>query len=96
MPTYEYICRTCNYEFEEFQSIVDPPLTKCPKCEGLVERKISGGGGLLFHGKGFYITDYRSDSYKRDAKKDSATPSSSSSKSSSKPESSSSGKKDGA
>lgn len=99
MPTYEYRCKTCGCEFEEFQSIVDTPLTECPKCSGLVERLISGGGGLLFHGSGFYITDYRSDSYKQAAKKDSSstssssTPSKSSSKSDSK--SSSSGKKNG-
>lgn len=99
MPTYEYRCKTCGYEFEEFQSIVDTPLTECPKCTGLVERLISGGGGLLFHGSGFYITDYRSDSYKKAAKKDSASTSSSStsSKNSSKSDSksSSSGKKNG-
>jgi putative FmdB family regulatory protein len=99
MPTYEYRCKTCGYEFEEFQSIVDTPLTECPKCSGLVERLISGGGGLLFHGSGFYITDYRSDSYKQAAKRDSAstspstTPPKGSSKSDSK--SSSSGKKNG-
>ncbi len=94
MPTYEYRCRTCKYEFEEFQSITDQPLTKCPKCGGFVERLISGGGGVLFHGSGFYITDYRSDSYKEAARKEAAAASSSSSgKSDSK--SSSSGKKDG-
>ena len=99
MPTYEYRCKTCGYEFEEFQSIVDTPLTECPKCSGLVERLISGGGGLLFHGSGFYVTDYRSDSYKQAAKRDSASASSSttSSKSSSRSDSksSSSGKKNG-
>jgi putative FmdB family regulatory protein len=65
MPTYVYKCKTCNYEFEEFQSIADPPLNKCPKCSGLIERVITGGGGLLFKGSGFYLTDYRSESYKK-------------------------------
>lgn len=82
MPTYEYECKTCGYQFEEFQSIADPPLSKCPKCGGLVERLISGGGGLLFKGSGFYITDYRSDSYKQAAKREKETPSSTSSSSS--------------
>ena len=84
MPTYEYECKTCGYQFEEFQSIADPPLKKCPKCGGLVERLISGGGGLLFKGSGFYITDYRSDSYKKAERQDKMTPPSSSSSSSSK------------
>jgi predicted nucleic acid-binding Zn ribbon protein len=32
---------------------------------------IGGGGGLLFKGSGFYLTDYRSDGYKKKAKEDS-------------------------
>ena len=32
MPTYEYICGNCKYEFEKIQSIKDDSLTKCPKC----------------------------------------------------------------
>lgn len=59
MPTYEYYCTECRFEFEEFQSIASEPLQKCPKCEGRVERKISGGTGLIFKGTGFYITDYK-------------------------------------
>ena len=26
MPTYEYRCQQCGYQFEEFQRITDPPL----------------------------------------------------------------------
>jgi len=59
MPTYEYHCKNCRFEFEEFQSIAAEPLQVCPKCGGLVERKISGGTGLIFKGSGFYITDYK-------------------------------------
>ena len=59
MPTYEYICKNCGYEFEEFQSISAEPVRICPKCKGRVERKISAGAGLVFKGSGFYITDYK-------------------------------------
>ena len=93
MPTYEYSCEKCGKQFEIFQSMTDAALTQCPKgvCEqkkwgkGKVKRGIGGGAGLIFKGSGFYITDYRSDSYKAAAKKDSTAPSSSttSSKSSS-------------
>jgi len=41
-----------------------------PWAKGRVRRAISGGAGLLFKGSGFYITDYRSDSYKQAAKAD--------------------------
>lgn len=67
MPTYEYECSSCQYLFEAFQNISEKPLTECPRCGGPVKRKISGGSGLLFKGKGFYITDYRSDNYKKKA-----------------------------
>jgi putative FmdB family regulatory protein len=82
MPTYEYICEKCGHEFEAFQSISAGPLRICPKdlCgrkkwgRGRVKRRISTGGGLLFKGSGFYITDYRSEGYKQAAKKDSIPP----------------------
>lgn len=46
-------------------------LTKCPKCKKKkLERLLGTGAGLLFKGSGFYITDYRSDSYKSAAKAD--------------------------
>jgi len=72
MPTYDYECTKCGNEFEQFQSIKDEPLKKCPKCrKSGVRRKIGGGAGLLFKGSGFYITDYRSEGYRKAAKSDS-------------------------
>lgn len=92
MPTYEYECQTCGHAFEARQSMKDPHLTDCPQegCAGPVKRKISMGSGFIFKGTGFYITDYRSDSYKAAAKKDSESSSSSSSSSSASSSSSSS------
>jgi putative FmdB family regulatory protein len=68
MPTYEYRCPSCKHEFEKFQRMSDEPVAECPECGAEAERKLSGGAGLLFKGSGFYITDYRSDSYKQAAK----------------------------
>jgi putative FmdB family regulatory protein len=70
MPTYEYECRKCHYQFEEFQSIAEKPVQTCPQCKGRVDRLISGGAGFLFKGSGFYITDHRSKDYKEKAKAD--------------------------
>src|SRR5690349_9057309 len=73
MPTYEYACEACDHAFEEFQSIKAPPTTVCPKCKKKkVKRLISGGAGFLFKGSGFYITDYRNESYKSAPKSESA------------------------
>jgi putative FmdB family regulatory protein len=93
MPTYEYVCEKCGHQFEKFQSMLDAPLTVCPKelCarkkwgKGKVRRAIGAGAGLIFKGSGFYITDYRSDSYKEAARKDSTTPSSSAASDTTKP-----------
>ena len=58
--------------FEEFQSIKDEPLKKCPKCgKKKLRRLIGGGAAIVFHGSGFYQTDYRSDSYRKAAKAES-------------------------
>ena len=66
MPTYDYICENCGYEFEQFQTITARPLRKCPKCgETKLKRLIGAGAGVIFKGTGFYETDYRSESYKR-------------------------------
>jgi putative FmdB family regulatory protein len=71
MPTYEYRCPACGHEFEKFQRMSDEPGAECPECGAAAERRLSGGAGLLFKGSGFYITDYRSDSYKNAAKSES-------------------------
>ena len=59
MPTYDYICKSCGYEFEEFQSMSAEHLKNCPKCNKEIVRKIGTGAGLVFKGSGFYITDYK-------------------------------------
>jgi putative FmdB family regulatory protein len=73
MPTYEYACAKCKKDFELFQSMKDDALKICPKdkCrmktwgKGPVKRKLGVGAGFIFKGSGFYITDYRSEGYKK-------------------------------
>ena len=75
MPTYEYHCDACEHTFDEFQSMSDKPLKKCPKCGKLKLRRAFGiGAAVLFKGSGFYQTDYRSESYKSAAKADEPKP----------------------
>jgi putative FmdB family regulatory protein len=79
MPTYEYACQKCGQNFDAYQSMRDEPFKVCPKelCrqvrwgKGKVRRLLGTGAGLIFKGSGFYITDYRSNSYKEGAKKES-------------------------
>ena len=74
MPTYDYKCDACGHAFEQFQSMSAAPIKKCPKCgKQKVKRLIGTGAGLIFKGSGFYITDYRDQSYKDKAKADSGS-----------------------
>ncbi|MCX5681051.1 MAG: zinc ribbon domain-containing protein [Candidatus Omnitrophica bacterium] len=71
MPTYDYECSTCGHTFEEFQSMVEKRLKKCPKCGKLsLDRLLGTGSGVIFKGSGFYQTDYKNkDSSKKEASK---------------------------
>jgi len=79
MPTYEYHCQKCGENFDAFQSMRDEPFRECPKdlcrlpkwSHGKVKRLLGTGAGVIFKGSGFYITDYRSESYKEAAKRES-------------------------
>ena len=58
MPTYNYKCNDCGYQFSAFQRMSDDPVKDCSQCKGMVRRIISGGSGMIFKGTGFYLTDY--------------------------------------
>ncbi|HKN58104.1 MAG TPA: zinc ribbon domain-containing protein [Gemmatimonadaceae bacterium] len=70
MPTYEFRCPE-GHEFEKFYRSIGaaPREVHCPVCGKMAERQLSAGGGLLFRGSGFYITDYG-----KDGKKPQTTP----------------------
>lgn len=57
MPIYEYKCKKCGKEFEQFQRITDPALKSCRFCKGPVHKLMSLSS---FHlkGSGWYVTDY--------------------------------------
>jgi putative FmdB family regulatory protein len=65
MPTYEYRCPE-GHEFEKFYRSIGgaPTEVTCPVCDKVAERLVSAGGGLVFKGSGFYITDYGKDGKK--------------------------------
>jgi putative FmdB family regulatory protein len=71
MPTYDYECQKCQHTWELFQPITAKPVKKCPECGKSSARRVIGpGAAILFKGSGFYLTDYRSDSYKKAAEAD--------------------------
>ena len=65
MPTYEYACTSCGYEWEFEQSIKDAPLTTCASCRSeTARRQISRGTGFILKGGGWYSDLYSSSSNK--------------------------------
>lgn len=66
MPTYEYK-REDGTIFEKLQGINDEPLTACPDTGQAVKRIISGGGGVVYKGTGWYVTDYKNGNNKKPA-----------------------------
>jgi putative FmdB family regulatory protein len=65
MPTYEFRCPK-GHDFETFYRSIGsaPAEVACPVCGSIAERQLSAGGGLVFKGSGFYITDYGKDGKK--------------------------------
>ncbi|MDQ6769069.1 MAG: zinc ribbon domain-containing protein [Gemmatimonadota bacterium] len=65
MPTYEFRCPK-GHDFEKFYRSIGsaPSEVACPACGSISERQLSAGGGLVFKGSGFYITDYGKDGKK--------------------------------
>jgi len=62
--TYEYECERCRRVTETRQRISDPALTTCEVCGGPVRRLLSPAPFIL-KGRGWYVTDYPSESRKK-------------------------------
>jgi len=87
MPIYEYECRKCGAHVEAFQKVNDKPLTKCTKCRGKLERKISAPA-IQFKGSGWYVTDYAGKTTKSEKSESESTSESKTEKTDKKKESS--------
>ena len=59
MPTYEYVCESCGYEFERFQNMNDARIKECPQCGQQINRLISGGIGVIMKNNNFHATEVR-------------------------------------
>ena len=61
MPSFDYRCSKCEYEFEKFYSFEEYDRDKtpsCPKCKGHT-KKIVYTPAVIFKTSGFYATDNR-------------------------------------
>ncbi len=65
MPTYQYK-REDGTTFEVIQKMSEETLTICPTTAQKVKRVISGGGGVVYKGEGWYVTDYKNGGRKKE------------------------------
>lgn len=57
--TYTYECRDCGHKWEAEQRISAEPLKECPVCKkDRAKRLISGPGGFVLKGGGWYRDGY--------------------------------------
>lgn len=57
MPIYKYGCEKCGSQIEVIQKVSDPPLKRCEKCRGKLQKAVSRTSFQL-KGSGWYATDY--------------------------------------
>lgn len=57
MPSYDYICKTCDIEYTVNRPITEAAIIPvCPECDVVLTRKFSAPS-VAFNGEGFYSTD---------------------------------------
>src|SRR5258705_13778621 len=68
MPTYEFRCPN-GHEFERIYRTISGAASEvpCPECGVTATRILSAGGGLVFKGSGFYLTDYGKNAHRKPA-----------------------------
>ncbi len=65
MPIYDYRCDACGHEHEAMQKMSDAALTICPECgEDQLKKQLSAAGFRL-KGGGWYETDFKGGSSKK-------------------------------
>jgi putative FmdB family regulatory protein len=70
MPTYEYVCTSCQNQWEEIQKISEAALEVCPKCHGSTAKRQISGGSFILKGGGWYADLYSSSGGKKKSEAD--------------------------
>ncbi|MFN8737641.1 MAG: FmdB family zinc ribbon protein, partial [Betaproteobacteria bacterium] len=71
MPIYAYKCSSCGHQQDVLQKISEDPLTICPACGQASFAKQVTAAGFQLKGSGWYVTDFRDNGGKKEAKSDS-------------------------
>ncbi len=81
MPTYDYQCQKCGFEFEREQRITEDPIKTCPECKSRKAKRLLSASIFILKGGGWYADGYGSSGGKKSADSSSATSESDSSSS---------------
>ena len=70
MAIYEYKCGWCGKEVTVNHPMTEDPEVACPTCGTSMNRKITGGQGVIFKGPGFPGNDMKKkDAYAKEQEK---------------------------
>jgi putative FmdB family regulatory protein len=83
MPTYDYQCQKCGFEFDREQRITEDPIKTCPKCKSRKAKRLLSASSFILKGGGWYADGYGSSGGKKSAEDSGSGESSSKSDSSS-------------
>jgi putative FmdB family regulatory protein len=67
MPTYDYQCQKCDFEFEREQRITEDPIKTCPKCKSRKAKRLLSASNFILKGGGWYADGYGSPGAKKSA-----------------------------
>ena len=60
MPTYDYQCQKCGFEFEREQRITEDAIKTCPKCKARKAKRLLSAPNFILKGGGWYADGYGS------------------------------------
>lgn len=69
MPIFDYHCEACGHTFDVLQKAGEGALRKCPKCGKLKLKKQLAAPNFHLKGSGWYKTDFKDKSAKKDGDK---------------------------
>ena len=62
MPTYNYKCSNCGFQFEITQSMKENPLEVCPECSKNTLDRLIFPSEFILKGKGWFKDGYSNSS----------------------------------
>ena len=69
LPTYDYQCQKCGFEFARDQRITEDPIKACPECRSRQAKRLLSAPSFILKGGGWYADGYGSSGGSKDESK---------------------------